>query len=73
MTAKKKEKLTFEDAMEGLEASVASLRSDELSLEESLQEFRRGMEHYERCKELLTEAKKAVSVYTKESDTLEEF
>ncbi|MBE6036493.1 MAG: exodeoxyribonuclease VII small subunit [Clostridiales bacterium] len=71
--AKKKETLTFEQAMEGLETAVSNLRRDDLSLDDSMAEFRKGMELYERCSELLQDARQQVAVYTKETDSLEDF
>jgi exodeoxyribonuclease VII small subunit len=43
-TAKKAKKPTFEEAVTELEATVAKLESDDISLEESLALFSKGVE-----------------------------
>lgn len=58
----KKEELKFEKVLEELESIVSELESGKLSLDESLEKFEKGLEHYKRCRKLLNEAEKRITV-----------
>ena len=64
MNKKVKEKLpaTFEEALNLLEDSVSKLESGELTLEESLQVFERGIAASRACTGLLDQTRKRVQV-----------
>jgi exodeoxyribonuclease VII small subunit len=62
----------FEESLNALEALVAHMESGELTLEESLQEFERGMALTKQCQKLLDEAEQRVHILT-EKGTLETF
>jgi exodeoxyribonuclease VII small subunit len=70
MTAKGKalEKLNFEDAMERLEKTVDQLESGELSLEESIKAFERGIELSKLCRKKLEKAEERVRKLLEKSD-----
>jgi exodeoxyribonuclease VII small subunit len=70
MTAKGKalEKLNFEDAMERLEKTVDQLESGELSLEESIKAFERGIELSKLCRKKLEKAEERVKKLLEKSD-----
>lgn len=53
---------SFEDAMENLEDCVASLESGELTLEQSLEIFERGIAASRACAGLLDQSRKRVQV-----------
>lgn len=50
----------FESALEQLEALVARLEKGELSLEESLEQYERGVELTRRCQQILDKAQQRV-------------
>ena len=50
----------FEDYLKELEQIVKELESGELSLEESIEKYKRGLELSEICKKKLEEAKELV-------------
>ncbi len=54
----------FEESLHALEALVERMESDELTLEESLQEFERGMALTKQCEKLLDEAEQRVQILT---------
>jgi len=54
-TQKKVKKQTFEEAVSELEATVARLDSDEITLDESLALFARGVELTGACKKILND------------------
>ena len=54
--------LSYEEAMKELEIVVKELESGELSLDESIKKFERGMELSKQCGTLLEEAEKKISV-----------
>ena len=63
---KKSEELSFEEAMNNLEDIVAKLEKGELSLDESVENFKKGMELSNYCNELLDKAEKSITVLTKD-------
>ncbi|MBN7772522.1 exodeoxyribonuclease VII small subunit [Clostridium aminobutyricum] len=61
-----KKNLSFEEALEKLEASAECLKSDQISLEEALKSFEKGIEYYNKCSSILNNAKQKIEVYSKE-------
>lgn len=64
----KEKELTFEEAMENLEKVVAELESGELSLDQSVTHFQKGMELSNYCSKLLEDAEKSISILVKQND-----
>ena len=62
---KKNEELSFEEAMSNLEEIVTKLEKGELSLDESVENFKKGMELSNYCNELLDKAEKNITVLVK--------
>lgn len=60
MTEKKAELPDFEQALQELEALVEQLESGELSLDQSLQRFKRGVELTRHCQGVLEQAQQSV-------------
>ena len=70
-----KEGETLEDFLGELEKVVNGLESGELSLEDSLGHFEKGVSLYKRCKKILSKAESRISTLTdslKEDDWKEE-
>ena len=61
------EKPDFEQSMEALEELVNRLENGNLTLEESLQEFERGMALTRQCQTLLEEAEQRVRILTEKN------
>jgi len=59
---KKTEKLNFEKSLEELDALVNKLEDGELSLEESLSAFERGIKLTRECQQHLSDAEQKVSL-----------
>lgn len=59
----KKKKMSFEEAFEGLEHSVSILKSEDASLEMAIKQYEQGLEFYESCEEILSDAKQKIEVY----------
>ena len=55
-TSKKIEELSFEEAYKELESTLERMENEEVSLQESLELFKRGVELYKRCKNLINSA-----------------
>ena len=55
---------SLEDSLSELEKVVSSLESGELSLEESLGQFERGVALYKSCKTVLSKAEDRISILT---------
>jgi len=60
--------LDFEAALAELEDLVGRLEKGELSLDESLQQFKRGVELTRRCQKVLDEAQQVVEQLSKSED-----
>lgn len=58
----------FEHALAELEALVVRLEKGELSLDESLQQFKRGVELTRRCQHILDQAQQVVEQLTNPDD-----
>lgn len=59
------EKLSFEAAMNELEKTANALKSENVSLEDALKLYENGIKLYDRCKEILTDAKQKIETYSK--------
>lgn len=60
MNKSDKKKPAFEDALGELESLVEQLESGELSLDESLKQFKRGVELTRHCQGILDQAQQVV-------------
>jgi len=65
------ESLSFEDALEELEAVVARLESGDLTLEEALATFERGQQLTDYCSRLLDQASLRVEQLTVDGEIVE--
>ncbi len=59
MSEKKK---TFEESMEELEKIAKELENENLTLDESIEKFERGMKISKECKETLDNAEKKITI-----------
>jgi len=64
MAKRKSETLSFEDALSELESLVETMEKGDLSLEESLKSFERGVELTRTCQKALKEAEQKVEILT---------
>jgi len=67
MARKQQETLAFEKSLKELEALVARMEQGNLSLEESLQHFERGIQLTRTCQQALKEAEQKVEILLKRS------
>ncbi len=65
--AKGQNPLDFEKSLEELEALVGRMEQGELSLEQSLKEFERGVELTRHCQKALQEAEQKVEILLQKS------
>ena len=63
--------LKYEEALKELEVLVESMEKGELSLEESLKAFERGIELTRRCQKSLDDAEQKVEILTREQGVVE--
>ncbi len=61
-------KISFEQSIKELEDIVKQLEKGELSLEESIDFFQKGVELSKLCSKMLDEAEQKVSILIKEKD-----
>lgn len=61
MSAQKK--LSFEEALAGLEKSAEELRKEGTTLEEALKNFEQGVAFYNHCNAILADAKQKIEVF----------
>lgn len=64
----KNKDLTFEEAIDNLEKIVAELETGELSLDKSVDNFKKGMELSNYCGKLLDDAEKTISILVEQND-----
>ena len=72
MTKKKQTGFDFEQALEDLEALVSSMEEGELSLEDSLQAFEKGIKLTRKCQAALKQAEQKVQVLINENGDTED-
>ncbi|MBK5251960.1 MAG: exodeoxyribonuclease VII small subunit [Peptostreptococcaceae bacterium] len=70
-----KKKLSFEDHMSGLKDSLEKLDHNELSLEEALKVYEKGIESYKNCNDALSAARTKVQILVEsaEKETFADF
>ena len=63
--ASKKDKMSFEEALTGLEKSAEVLKKDGTTLEDAMKSFEQGIEYYNYCNEMLSNAKQKIEFFEK--------
>lgn len=66
MAKKKEEKLTLEEALEKLEDTIGKLQSEEVTLEESFNLYKEGMDYVKLCSETIDQVEKKVLMLNQE-------
>lgn len=66
--AKKKEKLSLEETLEKLDETIAKLQSEDISLEESFQLYKDGMDYVKMCSETIDMVEKKVLMLNQEGN-----
>lgn len=64
----KEKNLSYEDALKELEEIVEELEKDEISLNESVNTFKRGVELYKYCNNLLSNVEGQVKLLLNDGD-----
>lgn len=72
MSPKKKDGFNFEEALEELESLVTSMEEGDLSLEDSLKAFEKGIKLTRECQTALKQAEQKVQVLLNESGETED-
>ena len=72
--AKSEEKLSLEQILEQLDETIEELQSGEVSLEESFELYKKGMDYVKLCNETIEQVEKKVLMLNQEGtlDELEE-
>lgn len=72
--AKKEEKLSLEQILEQLDITIEKLQSGDVSLEESFELYKKGMDYVKLCSETIDQVEKKVLMLNQEGtlDELEE-
>ncbi len=65
---KKEKEASFEEAMDNLEEIIAELEKGDLTLDKSVESFKKGMEISNYCTELLDNAEKSITILLKDSN-----
>ena len=71
MVPKKKAEFDFETALQELEQLVEKMENGNFGLEESLQQFERGVSLTRACQKALTDAEQKVRILMQENDKQE--
>lgn len=72
MNDKQEKELSLEEAFEQIETVIARLEKEEITLEESFQEYNRGMQLLKHCNEAIDKVEKKV-LQINEEGGLDEF
>ena len=75
MAKKKTDKIDFESAIKELETLVEQMEQGDITLEQSLENFERGIELTRACQKALQEAEQKVQILTQKQgeETIEDF
>ena len=73
MAAKQQSEFNFEEALEELERLVSSMEDGELSLEDSMKAFEKGIKLTRECQTALQKAEQKVQILLDESGETETF
>lgn len=68
MAKKKEEALSLEEALMKLEETVNQLQQEEVSLEESFQLYKQGMDYVKLCSETIDQVEKKVLLLNQEGN-----
>ena len=68
-----KSTISFEEALDKLEKTVSKLRSGDCSLEDSVELYKKSIEYYKLCEEILKEAKQKIEIYRPSTGETEDF
>ncbi|HYE68638.1 MAG TPA: exodeoxyribonuclease VII small subunit [Anaerovoracaceae bacterium] len=60
-----KNKMSFEEALAGLEKSAEILKRDGTTLEAAMESFEQGINYYNYCSEMLNNAKQKIEFFEK--------
>jgi len=71
MTKKDKQDFNFESALKNLEQLVSSMENGELSLEDSLKAFEKGIKLTRECQTALKEAEQKIQILINEEGDIE--
>ncbi len=63
--ANQKKKMSFEEALAGLEKSADILKKDGTTLEAAIEGFEQGIEYYNYCNDMLNDAKQKIEFFEK--------
>ena len=63
--ADQKKKMSFEEALAGLEKSAEILKKDGTTLEAAMESFEKGIEYYNYCNNILNDAKQKIEFFEK--------
>lgn len=66
MAKNKEEQMTLEEALNRLEEAVEKLQSEDISLEDSFQVYKEGMEYVKLCSQTIDEIEKKVLMLNQE-------
>ncbi|WP_262429888.1 exodeoxyribonuclease VII small subunit [Paratissierella segnis] len=66
-------KLSYEEAMSELEKILVELEDDDCTLQESIEKFKKGIELYKYCNNILKAAEGEVKVLLGDEESLAEF
>ncbi len=66
MAKKQKEKLSLEETLDRLDETIAILQSEDTTLEESFELYKKGMDYVRECKETIDQVEKKVLVLNQE-------
>ena len=65
--------LSFEEALAGLGKAVQALNREDTPLDEAIEQYEEGIRYYQRCSEILQEAKQKIQQFDEETGDVTSF
>lgn len=69
---KDKKEISYEESIEKLNIILKELESDDLTLEESMDRFKMGMDLYKKCNEILEKTEGEIKIIIEKDSTVSE-
>lgn len=67
------DKMSFEEALRGLEKAADSLKSQETTLEDAIKRYEEGIRYFGCCTRILNSAKQKIEIFERSKEELQDF
>ena len=68
-----KKTMSFEEALAGLGKAVQAMNREDTPLDDAIEQYEEGIRYYQRCSEILQNAKQKIQQFDKETGDISDF